>query len=276
MVVKILKTTDELIAYRDTLEGQVGFVPTMGALHSGHLSLIERSVMGNDHTIVSIFVNPTQFLAGEDLDKYPRKDEADIKICSIAKVDALFMPNPNDIYLSDDEIIIKAPKIFGYTLEGYFRPTHFDGVVRVVLKLLNLANPNRAYFGKKDAQQLAVIQKMVRELFMRVEIIPCDIVRDTNGLALSSRNVYLTPPQIEQALLISKSLKRASKDVMSGITDTDTIKDKILSTINVLRVEYVAIVDREFNTLEKIEVGNTIILIAAYVGTTRLIDNIWI
>ena len=272
---KILRTPKELQEYRKSLSGSVGFVPTMGALHKGHLSLIEKSVAQNEHTIVSIFVNPTQFLPGEDFEKYPRRYEADRKICELAGVEALFMPEVSAMY-EKDEVLLKAPHQKGYILEGHFRPGHFDGVLQVVNKLLHLTKPDRAYFGKKDAQQLYLIQKMVRELFMDIQIVPCEIVRDDDGLALSSRNVYLSPQERQRALLIPKSLKRAAKLVQSGVTDTSEIKEEMLQILRPLKVEYVEIVNRDFDVISTIEIGNSIILVAAYVGHTRLIDNIWI
>jgi len=265
----------ELKNYRNELKESVGFVPTMGALHEGHISLIKRSIKENDKTIVSIFVNPTQFLAGEDLDSYPKKIEADLKICKLAGVDAVFLPNINDMY-EDDELTITAPKIKGFILEGYHRPGHFDGVLQVVLKLLNITSPTRAYFGKKDAQQLFMIQNMVKHLFLDTKIVPCEIVRESDGLALSSRNVYLSEEERKRALSLSKSLKLATKLVMEKETNTAKIKEAMLEVLKDTDVQYVEIVDREFNTLKEVEIKNSIILVAAFVGTTRLIDNMWI
>jgi pantoate--beta-alanine ligase len=271
----VVSSPHELMQKRAALKGSVGFVPTMGALHKGHLSLIERSVKENDHTIVSIFVNPTQFLPGEDFEKYPRKYEADKKICELAGVDLLFMPTKEEIY-HEDEVLVKAPKVKGYILEGHFRPGHFDGVLQIVNKLFHIVKPTRAYFGKKDAQQLYLIQKMVRDFFWDVEVVPCDIVREPDGLALSSRNVYLSQEERTKALLLSKSLKRAAKMVQEGISEADAIKKRMLEILAPLKVEYVEIVNRDFEPLEEVEVGNTIVLVAAYSGSTRLIDNIWI
>ncbi len=270
---KIIKTVKELKTYLKDKE--VGFVPTMGALHEGHLSLIKKSVSQNPTTVVSIFVNPTQFLEGEDLDKYPKKTEADLKICELAGVDVVFLPTISDIY-QENELIIKAPTIKGYILEGASRPGHFDGVLQVVLKLFNIVNPKYAYFGKKDAQQLYLIKQMARDLFLDIEIIPCDIVRDGDGLALSSRNVYLSPVERTKALSLPRALKRAGKLVSAGNTDTNKIKKLCLEVLKDVEVEYFEIVDYEFNTINTIELNNTIILVAAKVGTTRLIDNIWI
>lgn len=271
---QIIKTKEELITLRKTLNGTVGFVPTMGALHNGHISLIKQARSNNDFVIVSIFVNPTQFLEGEDLDAYPRKDEADKKICELCKVDYLFMPEIPTMY-EKEEILIKAPNN-SYILEGKSRPGHFDGVLQVVLKLFNLVQPTNAYFGKKDAQQLALITQMVKNLFMPINIVPCEIVREDDGLALSSRNVYLDETQRQDALLISKSLYVAASLVAKDELDSKTIKEKIYEVMEKLDVEYVAIVDRNFNEISQVQINNTVILIVARFGQTRLLDNIWL
>jgi pantoate--beta-alanine ligase len=272
---KQLKSTLELIKYRSSLNQSVGLVATMGALHDGHISLIKESVKNCEHTIVSIFVNPTQFLEGEDLDKYPTKIEADLKICKLAGVDAVFMPTVDSIY-NDDEIRFLAPKIKGYILEGYNRPGHFDGVLQIVLKLLNLTKPTYAYFGKKDAQQLYMINKMVKDLFLDTSIVACEIVREDDGLALSSRNVYLSEDERKDALSLSYSLKVATKLIMQGQRDTNKIKEKMREVLKVSSLEYVEIVDRDFNALDCVDLKNSIILVAAWVGKTRLIDNMWV
>lgn len=272
---KIFDNQNDIKNYRMSLEGSVGFVPTMGALHKGHLSLIENSKKANDFTIVSIFVNPTQFLPGEDLDKYPRRIEADKRICQLAGVDAIFMPNSEDMY-AGVEPKITAPEKQGYMLEGMLRPGHFDGVLRVVMKLLNLVSPTHAYFGKKDAQQLYLIQNMVRSFFMGTIIVPCEIVRENDGLALSSRNIYLSDEEKTQALKISKSLKVASRALMKEEFDAKKIKELMMETMSGLDVEYIEMVDRDFNKIDKISLKQSIILVAARVGKTRLIDNLWI
>lgn len=271
---KILNSPSEAITYRKTLNGSVGFVPTMGALHEGHLSLIEKAREENDFVIVSIFVNPTQFLPGEDLDKYPRRLEADFEICRRAGVDAVFTPAPENMY-TNDEVLIKAPKIKGYILEGFNRPGHFDGVLQVVNKLFNIIRPTRAYFGKKDAQQLYLIKQMVDNFFFDIEIIECETKREKDGLALSSRNIYLSDEERKRALSISKALKRAAK-LSSKIKDIEKIKKEMVETLDVDELQYIAFVDRDFNYINEIKPGNTIILIAAKVGSTRLIDNIFI
>ncbi len=265
------------IEARSKLNGSVGFVPTMGALHEGHLSLIKKSISQNSATVVSVFVNPTQFLAGEDLNKYPRPESADIKICELAKVDILYMPTIEQMYNSD-ELKISAPKIRGYILEGANRPGHFDGVLQVVMKLLNIVKPTNAYFGKKDVQQLILIEQMVKDYFIDTNIVACDIVREPDGLAMSSRNIYLNPNQRIRALSISKALKRGVKMVQSGIYDTNQIKDTIKDLIEpeVDSIEYIAITDRRLKEINSIKLDDTIILIAVKIGSTRLIDNIWI
>ncbi len=272
---KIFRSISEIQEYRKSLKGSIGFVPTMGALHNGHLSLIRKSIDNNDFTIVSIFINPTQFLPGEDLDKYPKREAADIKICELAKVDAIFMPIKEDMYSAIEPKIL-APSQKAYILEGFKRPGHFDGVLQIVLKLFNIINPTRAYFGKKDAQQLYLIKDMVQSLFLHVELIPCEIVRENDGLALSSRNIYLNKEERTKALNISKALKMASKAMMKGEFQSIAIKNIIRKTMQGLYIEYIGIVDRDFNKIDKIELNNSIILLAAKVGNTRLIDNLWI
>ncbi len=273
----VSRSYEEFAEHRDRMEGSIGFVPTMGALHEGHLSLIRRAREENEHVIVSVFVNPTQFLEGEDLEKYPRREEADRKICELAGVDLLYMPTADQIY-DEDELCIAAPKVRGYILEGARRPGHFDGMLQVVMKLLNLSRADRAYFGMKDAQQLVLIQRMVRHYFMKVEIVPCPIVRDPDGLALSSRNVYLSEEERRRALSISRSLKRAGKMIQGGEYEVSRIVEAMEGTLrpDVDELEYIAVVDRDFRPLERIVPGESIILVAAKVGSTRLIDNLWV
>ena len=276
----IVNSIEDLFKKTKQFKGSVGFVPTMGALHEGHLSLIRQARTENDFVIVSIFVNPTQFLEGEDLYSYPRKEEADTKICELAGVDVIFMPNIEMMY-EEDELSITAPAIRGFILEGTKRPGHFDGMLQVVMKLLNLIAYNkpkkfRAYFGKKDAQQLALIMQMVKNYFINVEIVPCDIVRDSDGLALSSRNVYLSKEERIKALSLSRSLKRGTELVMKKEFSVPAIQEAMLDVLEEVDVEYVALVNRDFQAIEEVETGNTIMLVAAGVESTRLIDNLWI
>ncbi len=272
---RIIKTIKELKLYRKACEKSIGFVPTMGALHAGHLSLIQQSIKENAQTIVSIFVNPTQFLQGEDIDEYPRQVEADLDICSRAGVDAVFLPSISEMY-ADDEPCIKAPKISAFVLEGLRRPGHFDGVLTIVLKLLNLTRPDKAYFGKKDAQQLFLIQNMLSSFHLPCEIVPCEIVRSSDGLALSSRNAYLSDDEKKDALKLSQALKKASEMIMQNQLDAGQIKKEMLEILKPLRVDYVELVSRDFRALSEVELKNSIVLVAAYVGKARLIDNMWV
>ncbi|OCR87135.1 pantoate--beta-alanine ligase [Campylobacter fetus subsp. testudinum] len=272
---QILKSVSELLEFRNNCSGSVGFVPTMGALHNGHATLIKNSVSQNDDTIVSVFVNPTQFLPGEDLEKYPRNQNGDIKICELCGASALFFPNADEIYSKDEPLII-APERISTILEGATRPGHFDGVCMVLNKLFNLVSPTRAYFGKKDSQQLVIVQNMVKRFFLNLEIVPCDIVRESDGLALSSRNSYLNDDELCYALKLSRSLMRASNLIKANELNSKIIKSSMNECLEPLKVDYIAVVNRNFEPIENVEIGNSIILVAAYVGKTRLIDNIWI
>ncbi|MGB6018389.1 MAG: pantoate--beta-alanine ligase, partial [Sulfurimonadaceae bacterium] len=225
--------------------GSIGFVPTMGALHLGHRTLIAAAKKANDIVVVSIFVNPTQFLEGEDLDAYPRKEEADKKVCELSGADYLFYPDATSMYGSD-EVSLNAPNVRGYIMEGTSRPGHFSGVLTVVNKLLNIVNPTRAYFGKKDAQQLMLIETMVANLFMNVEIVAMDTVREKDGLAMSSRNAYLSEEERTESLKIIKSLRIATQLVMKGELGATKIRDEMLGILEPLEVEYVTIVSRSF------------------------------
>jgi pantoate--beta-alanine ligase len=242
---KIISTPLELKEYLKTNTKTIGFVPTMGALHNGHISLIKEARKSNELVIVSIFLNPTQFLKGEDLSKYPKKDEADKKICELSGVDILFFPQANDIY-DDDEVSVVAPSVRAYVLEGNSRPGHFNGVLTVVMKLLNIVNPTNAYFGKKDAQQLNLISLMVKQLFMNVNIVPIDTIRDSDGLAMSSRNAYLSKEERIEALKISSSLQIAFGMVNRGVKSSKEIVLKMRETLKPLEIFYVEVVSREF------------------------------
>ena len=273
----IIRTIEELKEMLQNKNRSVGFVPTMGSLHEGHISLLKKARLENDTVVASIFLNPTQFLVGEDLDKYPKKDDSDKKICELCGVDFLFMPDITTMY-SKDEVLVKAPKISSYILEGETRPGHFDGVLQVVLKLFHIVNPTNAYFGKKDAQQLSLITQMVKNFYLDINIIECEIVRESDGMAFSSRNVYLSQNERIEALKISQSIQLAAKSIGNGELECKSIiskMDKILYS-NEIEIEYIAIVDRNFQILEKVELENTIVLVAVKIGTTRLIDNIWV
>lgn len=272
---KIVSSPLELKEYLKDKKESIGFVPTMGALHEGHISLIKKAKEQNELVVVSIFLNPTQFLKGEDLDKYPKKDEADKHICKLSGVDVLFFPQAKDMY-GDDEVSVNAPNVRGFVLEGNTRPSHFNGVLTVVMKLLNIVSPDRAYFGKKDAQQLNLISLMVKQLFMSVEIVPVDTVREKDGLAMSSRNAYLSQEQRKDALKISASLHAAGMMVSKNIFDSKEIVAKMKEVLSPLEICYVEILNRDFEQISHVEIGNTVILVEAKVGDTRLLDNIWL
>ncbi len=253
----------------------IGFVPTMGYLHDGHRMLIRESKIQNDITVVSIYVNPIQFGEGEDYERYPRDVERDMSICEEEGVDVVFVPSDEDMYPEKPLINIE---IRGLTniLEGKYRPGHFNGVCTVVLKLFNIVQPDRAYFGEKDYQQLKVVQRLVRDLSLPVEIVPVPTVRDPDGLALSSRNAYLSAEERESALSLYKSFLLAERlfkggDINSGILK-EAIKDFILKHPYVKGIDYVEITDQELNPVDEVKVGDRILL-AVWVGSTRLIDN---
>ena len=275
---KIIDNIKELKEEIKNLNGSIGLVPTMGALHNGHKSLIDKAISENDNVVVSIFVNPIQFCVGEDLDKYPRQLQKDAELCEKAGVKIVFAPKVTEMYQEDKNnlTLICPPYSVVDKLCGKSRPGHFDGVCSVVAKLFNLTKANRAYFGQKDAQQLFIIQKMVRDLNFDIEIIPCPIVREDDNLALSSRNKYLTENERKIALNISKSLFEAKRLFKDGTLTKRAIIDNSLKLMSDLDVEYIEFVDK--NTfVEQDEINkNTLILIAARTPetNTRLIDNI--
>ena len=259
----------------------VGLVPTMGALHAGHKSLIDKSVEKCDKTVVSVFVNPIQFCPGEDLDKYPRTLDEDNKLCEDAGVDIVFAPSPKEMYgeghiLSNDFLTYVIPPYF-YTdkLCGKSRVGHFDGVCTVVNKLFNIVQPDFAFFGKKDMQQLIILKKMVNDLNIPVEIIPCPIVREESGLALSSRNKYLTDEGKKHALALSKLLFNIKACYNNGVTDVVALGETAYSFLDENHsLEYLEFRDK--STLEEKTVADndTVVFIAARVENVRLIDNI--
>lgn len=271
---RILKTIQELKEWRESISGSLGFVPTMGALHAGHLSLLEASKAQNSHTLLSIFVNPTQFGANEDFGKYPRTLESDIALAQ--GVDAIFAPEISQMYPSKDEITLNPPKLMGYVYEGAIREGHFAGVLQVVLKLFNLSRPTRAYFGQKDAQQLLILQKMVKDFFLPLEIVPCPIVRDTDGLALSSRNIYLSKEQRTLALAIPQTLQKIATLISQGEREVKKLYEFGMSELKDLQVDYLAFCNHSLEPIERIIPSSTLILLTCRVGNTRLLDNIWI
>ncbi|WRC37461.1 pantoate--beta-alanine ligase [Helicobacter pylori] len=274
----MLETIAALREYRKSLKESVGFVPTMGALHKGHQSLIERSLKENSHTIVSVFVNPTQFGANEDFSAYPRPLEKDLALCEKLGVNAVFAPEVSEIYPyeADQRLKLYAPTFLSHSLEGAMRHGHFDGVVQVVLRLFHLINPTRAYFGKKDAQQLLIIEHLVQDLLLDIEIVPCEIVRDDDNLALSSRNVYLNATERKQALAIPKALESIQQAIDKGEKACEKLKKLGLEILENLEVDYLECCNHKLEPLKTIEPTNTLILVAARVGKTRLLDNLWV
>ena len=259
----------------------IGLVPTMGALHKGHSSLVENAKQQCDKVVVSIFVNPIQFCKNEDFDKYPRTIESDFKICSELGVDIVFAPTADEMYginkkLSNDELTFVCPSYnFVDCMCGKSRIGHFDGVATVVTKLFNIVQPDYAFFGQKDAQQLFIIEKMVADLNMDIKIIPCPIVREEDGLALSSRNIYLSQIERQNALTISKALKKIKELYSQNVTDSQVLFDTAISILHPdLDLDYLEF--RDFKTLEKVDKVKeyTLVAIAAKSGKTRLIDNI--
>lgn len=255
---------------------RIGLVPTMGALHVGHVSLIEAAVKNGDFVVVSIFVNPTQFCPGEDFEKYPRPLEADLEICKKAGVDVVFVPTSDQMYPSENLTWVIVEKLTE-PLCGRNRPGHFRGVTTVCAKLFNIIAPDVAYFGQKDGQQAIVIQRMVVDLNMPLEIVVCPTVREPSGLAVSSRNQYLGDQQKKDAAKIYESLRECHRMIEASVTDTQKIISRmreILLSVPSIEIEYVSIVDA--HTLEDVETlaGNVLVAVAVKIGPARLIDNI--
>ena len=253
----------------------VGLVPTMGYLHEGHQSLIKKSVEQNDKTVVSVFVNPIQFGPNEDLATYPRDLDRDARLCEETGADLIFHPEPSDMYEDDFCTFVDMDRVTK-NLCGKTRPTHFRGVCTVCSKLFHIVGPDRAYFGQKDAQQLAVIRRMVRDLNFDLEIVGCPIIREDDGLAKSSRNTYLSPQEREAATVLHKALMLGRKAIEDGENNTTIVKELIRQTIEaepLSKIDYVEIVD--FDSIEPIDEirQNTLIAVAVYIGSTRLIDN---
>ncbi len=256
----------------------IGLVPTMGALHIGHISLIEAAVKKCDFVVVSIFVNPTQFGPGEDLEKYPRPFEADLEICKKAGVDVVFTPTQEQMYGQENLTWVNVKKLTEQ-LCGRFRPEHFRGVTTVCAKLFNIVAPDVAFFGQKDAQQAIVIKKMVSDLNMSLKIVVCPTVRQPDGLAISSRNQYLTEQEKKDATLIYKSLQKCQKLIEDGVTDSKTIISQMrkeLQQAPSIKIEYISIVDAEMlQTIDGIA-GRVLAAVAVRIGQARLIDNIMV
>ncbi|MCI6858980.1 MAG: pantoate--beta-alanine ligase [Eubacterium sp.] len=253
----------------------VGLVPTMGYLHEGHASLIKKAVEQNDRVVVSVFLNPTQFGPTEDLESYPRDFDADCSLCESIGASMVFHPEPSEMYAPDFCTWVNMD-VLSKTLCGKSRPIHFRGVCTVVSKLFNIVTPDRAYFGQKDAQQLAIIRRMVRDLNMNIEIVGCPIVREEDGLAKSSRNTYLNEEERKAALVLSRAVFLGQKMVKDGETCAKTVKDAMIAEISaepLARIDYVEAVDGlSMQPVEEIK-APALVAMAVYIGKTRLIDN---
>jgi pantoate--beta-alanine ligase len=270
-----ISTFDELRLARGSLAGSVGFVPTMGYLHEGHISLARRAKAECDHVVVSIFVNPTQFGPNEDLSKYPRDLERDLHLLEAASVDLAWTPKSEAIYPPGFQTWVEVQEMTR-PLEGAVRPGHFRGVTTVVAKLFNAVQPHRAYFGQKDAQQAAVIRQMTRDLNFQLEIIVCPTVRESDGLAMSSRNVYLDPQQRQAATVLYRALSAAKAAYEKGERNAGKLRQvvkEVIGSERLARLQYVSCADYE--TLQELEsvAGKALLSMAVLFGNTRLIDN---
>ncbi len=279
MAIKVVKTVDEVRKYVKEWRKNgetVGLVPTMGFLHAGHQSLIKRSVEDNDRTVVSVFVNPIQFGPNEDLEAYPRDLERDSQLCDETGADLIFNPEPSEMYKDGFVSFVDMNGLTNH-LCGLSRPVHFRGVCTVCSKLFNIVGPDRAYFGQKDAQQLAVIKRMVKDLNMPLDIVGCPIVREEDGLAMSSRNTYMNAEERQAALILSKSIKLGKELVENGERSAAVVREKMTALLEsepMADVEYVEVVDNL--TMESIDdiKGEILVAIAVRINNkVRLIDN---
>ena len=279
-MMQVLRTVAELRRWSRTLRAAggniIGLVPTMGALHEGHASLIRAARAGCAHVAVSLFVNPTQFGPNEDFARYPRSFEADGALAEAAGADVLFAPTVEELYPNGAESTFVDVPILSDRLDGASRPGHFRGVATVVTKLFLAAEPDRAYFGQKDAAQVAVLRRMTADLRLATEIVVCPIVRDADGLALSSRNAYLTPAERTQALVLSRAVRHVESLVAGGERRAPILLASahgVFAAVPEVRVDYIALLD--WATLDPVEIAapGTLFAVAAWVGSTRLIDN---
>ena len=272
---KIIDTIAAIKAERNSLDESLGFVPTMGYLHKGHLSLVKKARNENTTVAASIFVNPTQFGPGEDFESYPRDTERDLKLLE-PYTDIVFMPTADDLYPAGYNSWVDVEGLTD-KLEGASRPTHFRGVTTIVAKLFNIVRPTRSYFGQKDAQQLAVIKKMVKDLNMNLEVIACPTIREPDGLAMSSRNIYLEPDERKAATILYQSLKLAEKLYSEGERNAEKIRREMMSLIQqqpAADIDYISIADNE--TLDEVDeiTRPVLVSLAVKIGKPRLIDNL--
>jgi pantoate--beta-alanine ligase len=272
---KIITGLDELREARGELKGSVGLVPTMGFLHEGHLSLMRRAKAECEHVIVTIFVNPTQFAPTEDLSKYPRDLERDLRLIESTGAELVWTPTPDVMYPPDFQTWVEVDMLTK-VLEGKMRPTHFKGVTTVVAKLFNATQPHKAYFGQKDAQQAAVIRQMTRDLNFPIEAIVCPTVREADGLAMSSRNQYLSAEERSAATILFRALSAAKQIYDTGGRDAEVIRKRMREMLDAeprAQIQYVSCAD--YDTLEELEFikRKTLLSMAVMLGKTRLIDN---
>jgi len=273
---QVVKTIGEIRKLRQSLSGSVGLVPTMGYLHQGHLALVKQARAGNSAVVVSIYVNPTQFGSGEDLTTYPRDLHRDLELLEGEKTDIVFVPSDEEMYPSGFSSWVDVEKVTE-RLEGASRPGHFRGVATVCARLFNIVQPTRAYFGQKDAQQAIVIKRMVADLNMNLEIVVVPTVRESDGLAVSSRNIYLNPGERQAAAVLFKALSLAKQLWQDGEKDADKIRQQMTSLIQeepLAQIDYVSIADS--NTLEELKhIGHSALAsVAVRIGKARLIDNV--
>ena len=273
---KIISTIKEFQKWRKGIKGSIGFVPTMGALHNGHLSLIKSSNSLCEYTVVSIYLNPTQFAPHEDLNSYPKNIDKDLNKLLEYSVECVFLPNDSEMYPLGFNTYVNELDLSQF-LEGERRPNFFKGVTTIVAKLFNIILPTHAFFGAKDAQQLLIIKKMVIDLAYDIKILECPIIREKNGLAMSSRNEYLSSEEKNIASNIYKALKRGKELIHSGETNVEIIREGIINFIsyqNMMQIDYVSIVDAEtLIELSEISCKKILVSIAVFIGKTRLIDN---
>lgn len=273
---RVVFTVQEVRTIRRGTPGTWGFVPTMGYLHEGHLSLIRRARAENDHVAVSIFVNPTQFGPHEDYNRYPRDLERDLRLLEPLQVDLVFVPSVEEMYPPGFQTWVIVEEL-SRPLEGASRPGHFRGVATVVAKLFNIVQPDRTYLGQKDAQQAVVIRRMVRDLNFPVEIVVCPTVREPDGLALSSRNTYLNPQERQAATVLFRALQAAKARYEAGERDGERLREAMREVLRgepLARVDYVSVADPEtLEELSRVE-GPALLSLAVYIGNTRLIDNL--
>ena len=272
-VTKTIKETREQIREWKRAGYSIGLVPTMGFLHEGHASLIKKCREENDKVVVSVFVNPTQFGPNEDLEDYPRDFERDCALCESIGADLIFHPEPEEMY--QDACAYVSINTLSDTLCGKTRPIHFKGVCTVVSKLFNIVTPDNAYFGQKDAQQLAIIRKMVKDLNFDIRIVGCPIIREEDGLAKSSRNTYLNPEERKAALCLSQAVKKGQAIIAKGCSSESVLKEMrgIVESEPLARIDYISVVDAlTMQPVEQVD-RDVLVAMAVYIGKTRLIDN---